>query len=142
MRFGFAAVAESGFLNQACAELSAQFEFKKKRYELWVPERFLGVWVGNQPALDLRFVGSFGIPSRWVMVSVDAPALTRMGLLELLVSESGPAHMGAPRFHPVFSRQVSEERRVAELRGMRAVYPEEIAAPLLMNPMTGALSAS
>lgn len=140
MSIGFAAVAESGFLELACAELSAQFEFKKKRQELWVPERFLGVWVGGHAALNLSFVSSFGFPSRWVMVSLDEPSLTRIGLLELLLSKSvGHAHEAGPRFHPVFSRQTSERARLAELSELRAVYPEEVGVPLLMNPMTGCL---
>ena len=137
----FVALADSRLLAKACAELSAQFEFTKRRYGLWVPDEILGVWVGSHPSLNLRFRSSFGFPSRWMMVCFDEPSLTRAVLLDMLVSRGiQQSRVVEPRFIPVFSRATPEDRRNAELAQMRALHPDETRDSLLMNPMTGALS--
>ncbi len=138
----FVALADSRLLHKACAELSAQFEFTKKRYELWVPDEILGIWVGSHSGLELRFQNAFGFLNRWMMVCLDEPLLTRTVLLDKLVAR-GIQQPGVeePRFIPVFSRAISGDERTAELAHMRSLYPDEIRDPLVMNPMTGALSS-
>ena len=139
----FVALADSRLLNRACAELSAQFEFTKKRYELWLPDEILGVWVGSHSELELRFQTTFGFLNRWMMVCLDEPLLTRAGLLDMLVSHSiQPSQVVEPRFIPVFPRSTAGDVRNAEIAHMRALHPDEIRDPLLMNPMTGALTGS
>jgi len=137
----FVALADSRLLNKACTELSAQFEFRKKRYELWVPDEILGVWVGSHSTLDLRFQNTFGFLNRWMMVCLDEPLLTRAGLLDMLVARGiQQSSVVGPRFIPVFSRSTPADVRNAELAQMRSLHPDEIRDPLVMNPMTGALS--
>ena len=138
---GFLAVAERRLVQRACAEVSAQLAYTKRRNALWVPDDILGVWVGNLPTLNLEFVASFGYLDRWMMVLLDDPTLVRIDLLEHLVGESEDRTFPAePRFMPVFSTATTESVRSDELSGMRSLHPQEIGAPLLMNPMTGFLS--
>jgi len=137
----FVALADSSLLNKACAELSAQLEFTKKRYALWVPDEILGLWVGSHSSLELRFRNAFGFLNRWMMVCLDEPLLTRAALLDMLVSRDiQQSRVVEPRFIPVFSRSTSVDFRNAELAQMRSLYADEVCDPLLMNPMTGALS--
>ncbi len=137
----FVALADSSLLKKACVELSAQFEFTKRRYELWVPDEILGIWVGSHSSLELRFRNAFGFLNRWMMVCLDEPLLTRAVLLDMLVSRDiQQTRVVEPRFIPVFSRSTSVDFRNEELAQMRSLYPDEICDPLLMNPMTGALS--
>ena len=101
----FVALRKVSLLEQACRELSSQFEYTKKRNGLWLPGEILGVWVGSHASLNLSFDHSFGFLDRWVMVCLDEPYLSRATLLEELVARSNvdPCAEG-PRFMPVFSR--------------------------------------
>lgn len=137
----FVALADYRLLKTACTELSARFEFTKRRYELWVPDEILGIWVGSHSTLDLRFQNTFGFLSRWMMVCLDEPQLTRAVLLDMLVSRAiEQPRVVEPRFIPVFSRATPGDVQNTELAQMRSLHPDEVREPLLMNPMTGALS--
>lgn len=139
----FIALADSAFLETACAELSAQYKFTKRSHPLWTPGEILGIGIGAQPELPLRSAHSLGFPGRWVLTSLDEPTLTRLDLLDLLVANEfrGPRSC-EPRFIPVFPRTLSRETREAEIATLRERQAHELCAPLLMNAMTGTLSPS
>lgn len=139
----FIALADSAFLETACAELSAQYEFTKRSRPLWTPDEIFGIWIGAQPELPLGFSHSFGFPGRWLLTALDEPTLTRLELLDLLVTNDiqGPRSC-EPRFIPVFPRTLSRETREAEMARLHERQAHELRAPLLMNAMTGTLSPS
>jgi hypothetical protein len=152
----FVMLATRRFLDRACSDISAQFGFFKRRRALWLPDEMLGVWVGPEPDILSARVDSFqsSSPPRalnalsgvaamglWTMCWVDDSTLTRVRLLDELVAGSARAKRGhEPRFLPVFPRSALDETLRAELSQLTARHSDEVCAPLLMNPMTGALS--
>gem|GEM_PF-2624428 len=157
----FVVLYDSKYADRACTDLSAQFGFTKRQYGLWVPREILGMWVGpdpdilsehdptrdsslpQRPLLRLKLNSVTGLPGKWMLYSFQDPRLSRARLLDQLVS-SGAKLKGdpEPRFIPVFSRSIASETRRTELNVLRMQHPGEICRPLLMNPMSGALSRS
>jgi len=154
----FVMLATRRFLDRACSDISAQFGFFKRRRALWLPDEMLGIWVGPEPDMisaqvdsfqcssppcALNAQGSVSVLGLWTMFWVDDSTLTRARLLDELVASSagaGAKRGPEPRFLPVFPRSVLDETLRAELSQLSARHSDEVCAPLLMNPMTGALS--
>ena len=155
----FVVLAASRFQDKACADLSAQFEFTKRHHELWVPNEILGMWVGPgpdivsarsresesssclSPRVALNIQTTIGVDGLWMMFCLEDPSLTRIRLLDKLVASGAqPSGDREPRFIPVFLRSIPNEARRFELSQLFARHPDEMCPPLLMNPMTGALS--
>ncbi len=134
----FVALADSTMLETACAELSAQFAFNKRRRELWLPDEILGIWIGPTSDLELTFAHSFGFTDRWIAIYLDEAGLTRTRLLDLLVAKDIEG-AGEPRFIPVFPRVISREERISELARLTRRHAHELRPALTMNPMTGSL---
>jgi len=152
----FVMLATRRLLHRACADISAQFGFFKRRRALWLPDEMLGVWVGPEPDMVSAQVDSFqcssppralnarssvAVMGLWKVFWVDDSTLTRVRLLDELVAGSAGAKRGPePRFLPVFPRSAFDETLRAELSQLSARHSDEVSAPLLMNPMTGAIS--
>ena len=156
----FVLLSDPAFVEEACAELSARFEFTKRRRGLWLPQEILGMWVGPEPdfllesppkteeapsarpAVDLTVENVFGFAQRWMIIHLKSRQLTRNCLLDKLVANPAGLPKGhPPRFIPVFPRIFSDTVRRAELAKLQARHPHELCPPRFMNPMTGSLSA-
>ena len=134
----FVLLANAFDVKRACADLTAQLSFTKRRRALWMPGEILGMWVGPKPGVQLDVVDAFGFAGSWMMFRLEDESLDREALLDRLVASDQRQH-GEPRFTPVFPRSTPEQERMAELARMRERHPREVGPPLLMNPMTGAL---
>ena len=155
----FILLAAPELLDKACADLTSQFEFTKRRHGLWIPDEILGFWVGaesditenrsrtpdssrtpqSQRAFGARDV--VGVDGLWRMLSLGNPCPSRRALLETLVAgSSGTPSDQVARFTPVFPQSLPQDARRSEFSLLSALHPAEVQSPLLMHPMTGALS--
>ena len=155
----FILLAAPEFLDKACADLTSQFEFTKRRHGLWIPDEILGFCVGtecditqnrsrtpdssqtpqSQRAFSARDV--VGVDGLWRMLSLDNPCPSRRALLETLIASGSDSPSDREvRLTPVFPQSLPQDARRSEFSLLSALHPAEVQSPLIMNPMTGALS--